>query len=61
MSFLDRLRALVACLIGLALSAPAAAGPTCHGRFPNPVTQLPSSDTSFSPKSRPLARNLPGR
>ena len=40
MSFRDPLRSLVACLVGLALSAVAAAGPTCHGRFPNPVTDI---------------------
>jgi conjugal transfer pilus assembly protein TraU len=32
--------AMVALVTGLALAAPALAGPTCHGRFMNPITDI---------------------
>lgn len=40
MSFRDRLPIVVAGLVALVLSVAAEAGPTCHGRFPNPVTDI---------------------
>ena len=36
----NRLVALLVVLAGLGLAAPATAGPTCHGRFMNPITDI---------------------